>query len=415
MLARYVRRSTNYVRTRMSKIEILAPSEQEGSKTVVSVWHKSVGDRVQEGEPLLDLETDKVVVEVSAPASGKLAEILLVSENVVQPGEILGRIDVSANEVGAVVQTAFAGYDAPDESGDNVRAPASNISGSEPRLSAAVRQLLSENNLRREDIVASGANGRLTLRDVQHFLKSRSESSADTNPESSVISRIPHTMMRRRIADHMVRSVATAPHVTAIVEADFSGILEHQRAFRERSIEGAKPTLTSYVIAAAVQAMKVEPAVNSRWTEEFLEVYADVNIGVGTALDGGGLIVPVLKQAQTLGIEEIAAGVHDLVSRARRGNLKPHEVDGGTFTVSNHGVSGSLVAAPIIINQPQSAILGVGKLQKRAVVRATGGNDSVGILPMAYVSLTIDHRVLDGQQANHWLSRFVDVLESWAP
>lgn len=159
--------------------------------------------------------------------------------------------------------------------------------------------------------------------------------------------------------------------------------------------------------------MAASPNVNARWHDDFLEVFTDVNIGIGVALGEKGLIVPVIQRAQTLTLRETAAKLGDFTERARGNQLKPSDVQGGTFTISNHGVSGSLLAAPIIINQPQSAILGVGKLEKRVVVRSIGGADTMVIKPMAYVSLTIDHRVLDGHQTNFWLSRFVETLEAW--
>jgi 2-oxoglutarate dehydrogenase E2 component (dihydrolipoamide succinyltransferase) len=159
--------------------------------------------------------------------------------------------------------------------------------------------------------------------------------------------------------------------------------------------------------------MKAAPAINSRWHADRLELYDDVNIGVGTALGEKGLIVPVLRKVQTLSLKGIAAGLDELVGKARREQLTAKDVSGGTFTLSNHGVSGSLFAAPIIINQPQSAILGIGKLEKRVVVREVDGADAIQIRPMAYVSLTIDHRVVDGHQTNAWLTRFVELLESW--
>ena len=159
--------------------------------------------------------------------------------------------------------------------------------------------------------------------------------------------------------------------------------------------------------------MAAAPNVNARWHEDFLEVFEDVNVGMGVSLGESGLIVPVIARAQTLSLKQIATKLGDLTERARNNALKPADVQGGTFTISNHGVSGSLLAAPIIINQPQSAILGVGKLEKRVVVREIDGADAMVIKPMAYVSLTIDHRVLDGHQTNAWLTRFVEILETW--
>jgi 2-oxoglutarate dehydrogenase E2 component (dihydrolipoamide succinyltransferase) len=154
--------------------------------------------------------------------------------------------------------------------------------------------------------------------------------------------------------------------------------------------------------------------VNGRWFDDRTETFDDVNIGIGTALGEKGLIVPVIHKAQTLSLLEVAKQLTDLTERARSGKLSPADVRDGTFSISNHGVSGSLIASPIIINQPQSAILGVGKLQKRAVVREAGGVDKIEIRPMAYVSLTIDHRVIDAFQTNAWLTRFVETLETWA-
>jgi 2-oxoglutarate dehydrogenase E2 component (dihydrolipoamide succinyltransferase) len=220
--------------------------------------------------------------------------------------------------------------------------------------------------------------------------------------------------MRKSIAAHMARSVQAAPHVTAVFEADFSAIAAH-RAMQKAAYEeaGAPLTYSSYIVRAAAVAMAASPNVNARWHDDFLEVFTDVNIGMGVALGDKGLIVPVIHGAQTLSLRETAARLADLTERARSNQLKPADVQGGTFTISNHGVSGSLLATPIIINQPQSAILGVGKLEKRVVVRGVNGVDAIQVRPMAYVSLTIDHRVLDGHQTNAWLTYFVKTLESW--
>ena len=164
---------------------------------------------------------------------------------------------------------------------------------------------------------------------------------------------------------------------------------------------------------SCVEAMRAAPAINSRWFDDRLDIYDDINIGVGTALGDKGLIVPVVQGAQALSLLGIAQRLTDLVARARDGKLSGGDVSGGTFTISNHGVSGSLLATPIIISQPQSAILGIGKTEKRVVVREVGGVDTIQIRPMAYVSLTIDHRVVDGHQTNTWLSKFVETLENW--
>ena len=164
---------------------------------------------------------------------------------------------------------------------------------------------------------------------------------------------------------------------------------------------------------ACVEAMKVAPSVNSRWHDDKLQIFGDVNIGVGTSLGTEGLVVPVIQKTQDKDLFETAQNLQDVIGRARANKLKSADVKGGTFTISNHGVSGSLIASPIIINQPQSAILGIGKLEKRVVVKTIEGQDAIVIKPMAFVSLTIDHRVLDGHQTNTWLSTFVECLENW--
>lgn len=225
---------------------------------------------------------------------------------------------------------------------------------------------------------------------------------------------VPHTPMRRRIASHMVESMLhTAPHVTSVFDADLTAVVahraEHKAGFAAR---GVRLTYTAYFVAAAAEALQAVPEVNSRWHDEALEVIEDLNIGIATALGKDGLIVPVLKQAQVLGLFGIAKGLQDLTERARTGKLTQADVQGGTFTITNHGTTGSLIATPII-NQPQSAILGIGKMEKRVVVLEERGRDSLHIMPRAYVTLTIDHRALDGYAANLFLSKFVETLEKW--
>jgi 2-oxoglutarate dehydrogenase E2 component (dihydrolipoamide succinyltransferase) len=224
---------------------------------------------------------------------------------------------------------------------------------------------------------------------------------------------VKHSQMRRSIAQHMVQSVATAPHVTSVFDADLSHIVAHREAnkadFEKR---GAKLTYTAYFVRASVVALQAVPEVNSRWHDDALEIFDDVNIGVATALGGGGLIVPVIVNAQDLDLFGIAERLTDLTGRARSEKLDPRDVQNGTFTISNHGVSGSLIASPIIINQPQSAILGVGKVERR-VVAVSEVSDETVVKPMCYVTLTIDHRVLDGFQANQFLTSWVGALSDF--
>jgi len=212
------------------------------------------------------------------------------------------------------------------------------------------------------------------------------------------------------IAENMARAVAEQPHVTAVFEADFTAVGAHKAAM---SAKGVKLSYTAYIVKAAAEAMAVAPAINGRWEEDRIAISPTIDIGVGTALGEKGLVVPVVKDAGSLSLEQIGERLDHLTSRAREGKLDRSDVSGGSFTISNHGVSGSLLAAPIILHQGQAAILGVGKLQKRVIVREVNGRDAMLVHPMAYVTLTIDHRVVDGHQTNAWLSRFVELLETW--
>jgi 2-oxoglutarate dehydrogenase E2 component (dihydrolipoamide succinyltransferase) len=195
-----------------------------------------------------------------------------------------------------------------------------------------------------------------------------------------------------------------------LFEADFSAIAAHKAGM---AAKGVKLSYTAYLIKAAAEAMAIAPAINARWEKDRIAVSPTINVGIGTALGEKGLVVPVVKDAGSLSLEDVGQRLDDLTSRARSGNLAATDVSGGSFTISNHGVSGSLLAAPIILHAGQAAILGVGKLEKRVVVREIDGQDAILIRPMAYVTLTIDHRVVDGHQTNAWLTRFVEVLEGW--
>ena len=410
----------------MTTTDILVPFEQEGTKAVVRAWLKKIGDTVAVDDPLVELETDKVTQEVPAPVAGVLSEILLDSDAEATPGAILGRIGVAA-----IASTADDGGEVESGvavGGELAVAERSRTADANTALSPAVRRALQQHGIDPTTVTGTGRGGRVTRADVDEAVTRRAASPTATPPsaaspqptvsasEPSVAGgrAIPHDRMRRAIAKNMLNSVTVAPHVTAVFECDFSAISAHRRRHKATfEAQGAKLTFTAYVVAAAVQAMRVAPSINSRWYEDRLEVYDQVGVGVGTALGDEGLVVPVVQQAHTLSLLGVAAALSDLTGRARAGKLTPADMRGGTFTISNHGVSGSLLATPIIINQPQSAILGVGKLEKRVVVREVGGIDTIQIRPMCYVSLTIDHRVVDGHQTNSWLARFVEVIEGW--
>ncbi len=398
-------------------IEIRAPSEQtEGTRSQVQRWLKSVGDPVAENEPLIELETDKVTIEIPAPAAGVLAEILKQESDEIEPGELLGRIQAGA--ASQVAAAAPAPQTAPAPAIDDVTsaaltAHAAALSGG--RNSPAVRRLLSEHKVHASDVRGSGAGGRITVDDVlDHVAKKQQPAKRDqpaASPPAASGRLVPHTAVRKRIAERMVDSLLhTAPHVTTIFEADLGAVLAHRERHRaDFEQRGASLTLTAYFLAACVDAIREVPEANSRWTDDALEIYDTIDVGVGTAVARKGLVVPVVRSVQSLDLFGIARSLADLVARAREDKLTPADVRGGTFTISNHGVSGSLVATPIIINQPQSAILGVGKLEQRAVVI----DDRIVVRSRCYVTLTLDHRVMDGHRANRFLQVLVQRLENW--
>ncbi|HTJ95210.1 MAG TPA: 2-oxo acid dehydrogenase subunit E2 [Pararobbsia sp.] len=394
---------------------ILAPVDQEGTKAIVRAWLKPSGASVRKDEPIVELETDKVLVEVCAPCDGTL-EIVVADQAEALPGSVLGHVHAQGRGSESAV--------------DSVRTrSAADVA---QRLSPSVRKFVAEHSIDPSGVEGTGRGGRLTRADVVRALEHRDSQPVNSQPtdrerdavreavrnaaahsqHASV--RVPHSAMRRRIAEHMQQSVSTAPHVTAVFQADFSAIIAHRKQHQSAfAANGVPLTYTSYFVAASVQAMRAVPEVNSRWHDDSLEVFGDINIGVGASLGDKGLIVPVIHQAQDLSLLGIASRLQRATEAARSGKLKPADVQGGTFTISNHGVAGSLIAAPIIINQPQCAILGIGAVEKRVVVREVNGNDAMQIVPCAYVSLTIDHRALDGGQTNAWLARFVEVIEQW--
>jgi 2-oxoglutarate dehydrogenase E2 component (dihydrolipoamide succinyltransferase) len=395
----------------------LSADQTEGTQATVAQWLKQVGDPVVKDEPIIELETDKVMMEVIAPADGVLHEILVSEGEPAEEDKILGTI-----ETGAVSKAANETKTSETATPNQVQTelPRKDPTAGQPDppstfISPAVRRLLQQHPLDINQINGTGKNNRVTTRDIKAHLAGKPATTAPVTPVAAGSELIPHTPMRQRIAEHMQMSVQTAPHVTSVFDLDLSAIIRHRKAHKEAlAARGIKLTFTAYFMAAAVQAIKHQPKVNSRFHEHGLEVFKHVNMGFGTALGDDGLIVPVIQQCQNLNLEQIAAQLTELTDKARNNKLTPKETQGGTFTISNHGVSGSLVATPIIINQPQSAILGLGKMEKRVVVEEHNGQDMMVIKPMCFVSLTIDHRSLDAYQTNDFLSHFKQVIESWS-
>jgi 2-oxoglutarate dehydrogenase E2 component (dihydrolipoamide succinyltransferase) len=406
-------------------VEVRAPAEQaEGSRSQVLRWLKGVGESVAVDEPIVELETDKVTVEIAAPEAGVVREILKQEQEEVAPGDMLARIEATTRTVSAETPpTATRSAVSPVEGGQR-RQPTATAN-----TSPAVRRLLAEHGLDAAAIRGSGPGGRITIDDVLQYVEQHAQPAVaqptEAPPPSSTTSaqaqhgvrRVPHSAIRRRIAEHMVRSLLqTAPHVTTVFEADLSAVLAHRAQHREAfASQGVTLTLTAYIIAACARAIKDVPEANARWTDDALEIFEPIHVGVGTAVEGQGLIVPVIRDVQSLELLGIARELQRMVNAAREGQLAPGDVQGGTFTISNHGVSGSLLAAPIVIHQPQVAILGVGKIERRPVVVADGLKEHIEIRSRCYITLTIDHRAMDGDRANRFLTVLTETLAKWPP
>src|SRR5690606_2476343 len=299
---------------------IVMPMEQEGSKSVVRAWLKKVGEPVTRDEPIVELETDKVAVEVPAPADGVLTSIALNEGDEAAPGATLGVL-----ALGAVATAAAPRVSTPVKAQTASTAPPS-TNGAEPRLSPLVKRLLAEHGLSPADVPGTGRDGRITHQDVESVIARGTPKPAAKNSVPSAPlkgGRIPHDIMRRAIAEHMSRSVAIAPHVTAVFEADFSAIIAHRNKHKDGYAKAGAPlTFSAYIVRAAAEAMVVSPNVNARWHDDFLEVFEDVNIGMGVALGDKGLIVPVVRAAQKLTLKQTAAQLSDLTERARKNQLK---------------------------------------------------------------------------------------------
>jgi 2-oxoglutarate dehydrogenase E2 component (dihydrolipoamide succinyltransferase) len=388
-------------------LDIVLPSDQtEGTTNTVGKWYKAVGDTVATNDPLVEITTDKVTVEIAAPGDGVLSEILAAEGESVEPGQVVGRLTVGPSDR----LTVGPSDSLTDSSVDHtpVRQSDGDSTPTQAELTPAVRRLLKEKGLDQSKVKGTGKGGRITAEDVEAAAAggqtvSQSDGPTVRRSDGPSVRRVPHSQMRKSIAAHMAKSVATAPHVTSVFEADLSAVIAHREANQKAF------TLTAYFVRAMVEAVRAVPEANARWQDDAVEVWEDINVGVATALGDEGLIVPVVRQAQNLDLEGVAKALQDFTERARSNALTPKDVQDGTITISNHGVSGSLLAAPIIINQPQSSILGTGKLQQRAVVR----DGAVVARPMIYVTLTIDHRVLDGFSANKFLTTWVETIESW--
>jgi 2-oxoisovalerate dehydrogenase E2 component (dihydrolipoyl transacylase) len=419
----------------------------------VARWHKQPGDRVEKLEPLLDISTDKIDTEVPAPVAGTLLEIVVGEGETVDAGTVLGYI-------GEQDSTADRGPQAADEAkttrdggrrsavrrqSEVVDGPNKEDPAAKPRgrafISPVVARIAEEHALDLAQIEGTGLHGRITKKDVLAIVEVignrglvtgeretlmtapdhevgalRHPQSPIPSPPSPVLS--PLSSMRRAIAEHMTRSVRNAPHVATIHEVDMTAVVRHREDHKAALAErGIRLTFTPYFVAAAAAALRALPEANSRFSEDGLILNRRVHIGVAVAIDDG-LLVPVIRDADERNLAGLARAVNDLAERARRGQLTPDDLAGGTFTITNHGMGGSLLATPII-NDGQAGILGIGAIVKRPVVHSGGhpllpsADDAIIIRPMCYLSFSFDHRVLDGAEADEFVGKVKAILENW--
>ena len=397
------------------------------SEGTVSVWHKTIGDAVSTKEPLFDVSSDKVEMEVPAPAEGTLLEICVDAGATVPVGEVVAIIvrEGEVIEVGAGLPEA-AEVSAPEKATaapvHNVSVKSANRDSNGNPLSPAVRRLVAENSLDPAAITGSGLNGRLKKKDVLAHLNSGAAvrsvpkpAPLDFSGEDTEI--IPFNNLRKLTAEHMVRSKATSPHVLQAVEADFARVARARSgvsaAWKKR--EGFSLTYLPFIAKALCEAIRAFPRVNAAIDDENLVVFRRVNLAIAVDLDFDGLVAPVIKDADQMSLQELARAIRDISERARTNQLKPEEFTGGTYTISNSGMFGTMITAPII-NQPQVAILSTDAITKKPVVIETEDGDTIGIRPVGVLAQSFDHRAIDGAYSAAFLNRVREIIQTkdWA-
>jgi 2-oxoglutarate dehydrogenase E2 component (dihydrolipoamide succinyltransferase) len=384
----------------------LGETVAEGTLTI---WHKKLGDWVEANELLFEVSTDKVDTEIPAPASGTLVEVLVDEGVTVDVGTRLAVIQADGEEW--IVPSGRTEAPPP------LSAPASRAvardQSAPPPLSPVVGRLLAEHGLSAADIAGTGAGGRIKRKDVHAHIAGLTNAPVEhgVSPFGDC-SVIPFNMVRKRTADHMVRSKATSPHVLQAVEVDFHRIAEirrsHGTAWKGR--EGFTLTYLPFIAFAVCRALGYFPHVNASIEGESLIVWKSVHLGIAVDLDFTGLVAPVIRSAQEKSVAGLARDIADLAARARAKNLSPDDFAGGTYTISNSGVFGTLITAPII-NQPQVAILSTDGIRKRPVVVEADDGETIIARPVGVLAQSFDHRAIDGAYSAAFLNRIREIIE----
>ena len=411
------------------KMPQLGESVTEGT---VDKWLKHEGDFVKRDEPIVEVVTDKVNAEIPSPFEGKLVKIAVGEGETVRVGAVIAQIETAAAPAAAPSkgkESDVAHTEVPPE-GAGGRAPVPVVSpvpdavngGERQRLSPAVRKLASEHGIDPSSLRGSGLGGRVTRDDVLAAVGEGHAAAVPTTPAAPAApapSRadgkreelVKLSVMRKSIAEHMVRSLATSPHAWTLQEIDVTSLVRYRESEKDnfKARHGTSLTYMPFVAQLVCEALKQFPWLNSSWSDDGVVLKRYINLGIAVAIPDG-LIVPVLKDADRLGFTDLVKVTNDLVERARNKQLKPDDVQGGTFTLNNTGATGSIASQPII-NQPQAAILTTESIVKRAVVI----DDAIAMRHMMNMCLSFDHRIIDGMMAGQFLGAIKKGLEEWTP
>ncbi|PLW95864.1 MAG: hypothetical protein C0593_13085 [Marinilabiliales bacterium] len=423
----------------MAKHEIIIPKMGESIiEATITKWLVKEGDVIAEEDPIVELATDKVDSEIPSPIDGTIEKILFKEGDVVPVGEVIAIVALEGDDAGEEPQKEIPKVEIPEPSvaeTPETQTPVEDNSADDGRFySPLVRKIAKEENINSAELASiqgTGKDDRVTKNDILIYLETRGQQKpqAPAATETKVTTTPPATpapefkdgdeiiqmdRMRKLIADHMVASVQTSPHVTSFIEVDMEPIVQWRKKNKEAFMarEKQKLTFTPIFIEATARALRDFPGVNASVNGDKIILRKDVNIGMAAALPNGNLIVPVIKQADRMNLAGLAASVNDLAHRSRENKLQPDEISGGTFTITNLGTFGSTTGTPII-NQPQVAILGIGVINKKPVVVETEFGDTIAIRHRCVLSLSYDHRVVDGALGGMFLQRVAQYLENF--
>ena len=402
--------------------EIVVPTLGESvSEATVAQWLKKEGEAVKADEPIVELETDKVTLEVNAPADGVIAKITVGEGETVEVGAILGAMGEGSGAPAANDEAPAPAKEEAPKAAEAAPAPAAEASA-DAKTSPAIRKLLADNNLDASQVPASGKDGRLTKDDVQKFLASGSAAPAAKAPSAPAPAAAPSapretgpreervrmTKLRQVIASRLKEAQNTAAMLTTFNEVDMGPVMELRKQYQDQFVKkhGIKLGFMSFFVKAAINALKEFPAVNAEidGTDIIYKNFYDIGVAVSTPQ---GLVVPVIRDADQMSMAEIEAKIVDLGTRARDGKLSIDEMTGGTFTITNGGIFGSMLSTPIL-NAPQSGILGMHNIVQRPVVTKSG---DIEARPIMYLAHSYDHRIVDGREAVSFLVRIKDAIE----